>query len=556
MKNNRSHIGVFLTAILLLVSVFSCDKELNKTDPNRLTLDAYFKTASELEKATNAVYANFHAPWIMGREWFFVHDTRSDEVASGGSQLEQPRAQMLAGTHDPSNAIMGWFWQALYTMIHRANTVIENGPNVTDNISLRDRCVAQAKFFRAWGYFELVSQWGPVPLYTATVKTPDAFQPRAKEDDIYALIVSDLTAAATVLPGRSGTEKGRVTAAAANVLLGRVLMQKGDYAGAKTALLKVPTSGPDGYRLRDRYLDNFEAGLPTPSGTAKLDESLEFNDESIFEAVFFDKGNNDFNWGSQISGDGATANQSTVRNQEYCPVAWRNLIPSNKYLDEFEKTTTGAVKTDPRYKFSVYECTSRAGVPGDLYNNGQSILDSTDVQGPQSVVKNATATVTDDTIKVSWRKFMLLYREDKGVAGFHPSGNNQRLMRYAEVLLMLAECENELGNLAPAIAYLNQVRARPSVAMPPYPTPQFLCANKNQVTRAIMHERTVELGDEELKNIDIMRWRKKGYYPLIMPEPLSYFVANKHELLPIPQSEIDNNPKLGSGGINKQNPGY
>lgn len=151
---------------------------------------------------------------------------------------------------------------------------------------------------------------------------------------------------------------------------------------------------------------------------------------------------------------------------------------------------------------------------------------------------------------------MMLYRESKDYAGFHPSGNNQRLIRFAEVILMLAECENELNNAAQAVIYLNQIRARASVAMPAYPTAQFPTGTKNQITRAIMHERTVELGDEELKNVDIIRWRKKGYYPSVMPEPLSYFIANKHELLPIPQAEIDNNPKLGEGGVPKQNPGY
>jgi hypothetical protein len=68
-----------------------------------------------------------------------------------------------------------------------------------------------------------------------------------------------------------------------------------------------------------------------------------------------------------------------------------------------------------------------------------------------------------------------------------------------------------------------------------------------------MHERTVELGDEEVRNRDIIRWRKKGYFTT---DPLPYFKAGRDELLPIPQQEIDNNPLLASGGINKQNGGY
>jgi starch-binding outer membrane protein, SusD/RagB family len=542
MKNKRIYSWIGLVGIILTITVVSCDKNLDKVDPNSVVVDQFFKTSAELESGTNAIYAVLHGGNLVGREWFFLHDTRSDEVATGGSQLESPRAQLLTGVHDPTNGVMNSVWNALYTLIHRANTVISRGPQVTDNNALRDRCINEAKFLRAWAYFELVSQWGPVPVYTTPATGADSYQPRAKEDDVYALIIADLTAAAAGLPGKSGIEKGRATNAAANAVLGRVLMQKGDYAGAKTALLKIPTAGADGYRLVDRYLDNFEAGLSTPTNDGKLDESFEFNDESIFEAIFVDKGNKNFNWGGGGIGDGAAGDQTTVRNQEYNPVAWRNLIPSNKYLNEFENTATGATKTDPRYKFSVYET-------GDTYNNGASVLADTDVQGP-------TSTVNGVVKKVSWRKWMVLYRESKEYAGFHPSGNNHRLIRFAEVLLMLAECENELNNPAAAVAYLNQVRARTSVAMPAYPTAQFPTGTKNQITRAIMHERSVELGSEELKNIDIIRWRKKGYYPSVMPEPLSYFIANKHELLPIPQAEIDNNPELGTGGVPKQNSGY
>ncbi len=516
--------AMFTLGVIALI--ISCDKNLNKTDPNAVTVDQYFKNSTELQKGVNAAYSVLHSSSLVGREWFFLHDTRSDEMATGGAQLEPPRFQMLQGTHDPTNYVMNTVWNALYVLIHRANTVIENAPNVNDNAALRDRTVAEAKFLRAWAFFELVSHWGGVPLYIATVKTPDAYQPRSTEDAVYTQIIKDLQEAATVLPGKSSTDKGRATNASANLLLGRVLMQKGDYAGAKTALLKIPTAGADGYRLSNRYLDNFE-------------EETEFNNETIFEVAFNDKGNNDFNWGGNSVGDDPAANQTTVRNQEYCPVAWRNLIPSNKYLNEFENTATGAAKTDPRYSFSVYQT-------GDLYNNGANTLTDGEQNGNSSVVNGVTK-------KVSWRKFMLLYKEGLPAASFHPGGNNQRLMRYAEVLLMLAECENELNSIPNAVGYLNEIRARPSVAMPSYPTSQYPVGTKAEVTRAIMHERLVELGGEELRNVDIMRWRKKGYFTT---DPLSYFVVGKHELLPIPQNEIDNNPKLGDGGVPKQNPGY
>ncbi len=148
----------------------------------------------------------------------------------------------------------------MYTLIHRANTVIENGPNVTDNTTLRDRCVVEAKFLRAWAYFELVSHVGSVfQFILPLLRRQILISPGLKEDDVYALIIADLEAAAAGLPANQAIDKGRATNAAANAFLGRVLMQKGDYAAAKTALLEIPTTGADGYGLTDRYLDNFEA---------------------------------------------------------------------------------------------------------------------------------------------------------------------------------------------------------------------------------------------------------------------------------------------------------
>lgn len=511
---------ITLACIATAIAVVACNKDLDKTNPNAPAVSNYFKNSTELLGGTNAIYSIFHSASLIGREWFFLHDTRSDDVAPGGGQLEPPRAQLLNGATTASNAVMSSVWNGLYTVIHRANTVIDNAPNVKDNPALRDRCVAEAKFFRGWAYFELVSLWGPVPIYTTQVTASDQFQPRASVDAVYNQVFQDLKDAAAGLEAVTA-DKGRATKGAANAMLGRAYMQKGDYANAKTALLAVNPGGSV-YRLVDNYLDNF-------------DEEHEFNAESIFEAVFFDRGDNNFNWGYTGDDQPNAQPQSTVRNQEYSPISWRNLIPSNKYLNEFENTATGAPKTDPRFAMSVYQT-------GDKYNNNNNTLTDDEQNGNSSVVNGVTK-------KISWRKFMLIYKDNNT---FRPGGINQRIIRYAEVLLMLAECENELGNPAAAIGYLNQVRDRPSVAMPHYPTTDYPVSNKTEIARAIIHEKSVELGGEEVRNRDILRWRKKGYFTT---DPIPYYKA-RDEFLPIPQAEIDNNPRLAAGGIEKQNAGY
>jgi starch-binding outer membrane protein, SusD/RagB family len=528
MKSKNIKIGIVSLALIAGATIISCEKKLDLTDQNSLTVESYFKTSAEIQKATNSIYSAMKGFQLASREWFFVHDTRSDEVSTGGSQLEAPRAQMLNGNTDATNPLVSAVWNACYVMIHRANTVIANSANGQDNATVTARAVGEAKFLRAWAYNELVSMWGPVPLITAPVTSPTDFRARAKEADVYAVIIKDLQDAAAVLPGKSGYDvanRGRATNAAANALLGRVNMQIGDYPAAKTALLKIPGSGPDAYQLMNRYSDNFE-------------EETELNNESVFEVIFYDKGNGDFNWGSSL-GDGSSPNLQTVRNQEYNAVAWRNLVPSNKYLANFEHTATGAAKTDPRLSFSVYQS-------GDMINNGTEVLTDAMQNGSTSVLNGVTK-------KISWKKNMLTYKEN---SGFHPGGNNERMIRYAEVLINLAECEAEAGNFSAvngAAFYLNQVRNRASVSMPNYPTVQYPMDNKTNAIRAVMHEKMAEMGCEGVRNIDIMRWRKKGYF---FTDPLPYFKAKRDELLPLPQQEIDNNPQLGSGGIDKQNPGY
>ena len=487
-----------ILAPLCMVVVFTfCSKKLDQTDENRPTTESYFKTANELLAGVNGAYSTMRSPGLVGREWFFLHDCRADENSAGGGQLEAPRRELLEQpTPATSNSVMSDVWRGLYIMINRVNGVITKAPTVTDDVTLRDRVVGEAKFLRAWAYYELVTQWGPVPLYTEPINSASGFKPKATVDALYTQIVSDLTDAVAKLPAvYDNNNRGRATKGAANAMLGRVLMQKGDYAGAKNALNQVISSGI--YSLVP-YMNNFL-------------EETEFNPESIFEVVFFDRGDNNFNWGGYNTGDGAAVPVSTVRNQEYCPIAWRNLIPSNKYLNEFEPN-------DPRFKMSIYET-------GDLYNNNTQTLAAADQNGESSVVGGVTK-------KISWRKFMLIYKSNNT---FQPGGINQRLIRYADVLLMMAECEAEAGTLPNAVGFINQVRSRPGVAMPNVnPT------TKNDVLKAIMHERMVELGGEGVRNIDMLRWRAKGYYPSIVPEPKPGQVS----LLPIPFAETSANPHL------------
>ncbi|GAB3688668.1 RagB/SusD family nutrient uptake outer membrane protein [Spirosoma flavus] len=507
----------FSTGVLLLGLAVGCnEKALDQLNPNAVTTDSYFQTDIQIKSAINGVYAALQSTNLVAREWFFTHDLRSDDVAAGGGQLETPRNQLLLGVHSTDNGLVSSVWTGAYRVIHRANVVIDKASaSKSLSTAVATQSVGEAKFLRAWSYFELVSMWGGVPLYKTYVTSVAGSLPRSSEADVYAFIVADLKAAQDALPATyDAANQGRATKGAAQMLLARVYLQQGDYANAKTELQKIISSG--NYALVDEYNDNFI-------------EETEFNKESIWEVNFLPSGGT-FNWNGDA--DGASAGEETVRTQEYSGIGWRNIIPSNSLLAEFEKTSKGDAKTDPRYAKSFY-------TTGDKYNKDQTVL--------TDEVQNGNSSTVDGKVqKVSWRKFTLMYKAGVSTTG----GINQRIMRYAETLLSMAECENELGNLASAVTYLNMIRNRPSVAMPTYPTTKYPVSTKDQVFDAIVHERRVELNGEEIRNRDILRWRKLGK---LKTEPLSYFQKGKHELLPIPQQEIDNNPNVGVKG---QNPGY
>src|SRR6476646_3529464 len=175
MKQNTDKLIVAFT--LILFSIFACTKDLDVTDQNNPTTESYFKTASQLQNGVNAIYSSLRSANLVGREWFFTHDMRGAETWAGGSQLEAPRAELLKQpSPSPSNAVMTSVWNGTYQMINRANMVIAKAPDVNDDVAKRDATVGEAEFLRAWAYFELVTMWGDVPMYTEPVASASDFK--------------------------------------------------------------------------------------------------------------------------------------------------------------------------------------------------------------------------------------------------------------------------------------------------------------------------------------------------------------------------------------------
>ena len=116
----------FTIAGLFAFCVSCNDNILDKSNPNQFTPDTYYKTDAQIVSAVNAAYSSLQSIDLACREYFFAHDLRSDDVGSGGGQLEPHRAQLLNGTHDPSNGVLTAVWRGWYRLIHQANQVIDN----------------------------------------------------------------------------------------------------------------------------------------------------------------------------------------------------------------------------------------------------------------------------------------------------------------------------------------------------------------------------------------------------------------------------------------------
>ncbi|MEH6679218.1 MAG: RagB/SusD family nutrient uptake outer membrane protein [Sediminicola sp.] len=474
----------------------SCDEnDLFVNNPNELSPESFFATGPQVESAVNAVYANLQTIGLYSRGMFFMMDNLAHENA-GNSQLEADKLQYLNFSFDSSHGLIGAYWESCYRGINKANFVIENQEKInaiSDNLlstARKDKYVGEAKFLRALFYFFLVTRFGDVPLI---VDLSGEEKPRAAAADVYALIVADLQDAQNALLEKGSDDIGRATRGAATALLGKVYLFMDNKPAALAEFNKIYGQ----YSLEDDFYDNFT-------------EEGEHGPESIFEIQYDDELGTAAQWNSDVSGEGA--NEATFRGQEYGLLNWFNVYPSDRLLDEYEAG-------DPRYQATFYSV-------GDTYSAG--------------VITEGNLTAGSQR-RAGWRKYQNYYKD---ASEDQESGINFNYLRYADVLLMMAECTYE-SDPGAAIGYINEVRQRPSVDLAPLSASGM---STQDIFEAIVHERMVELAGEQIRFNDIIRW---GIASTALEG--TNFREDIHTLLPIPDREIGTNSLIGP---EDQNPGY
>lgn len=483
-SNRRS--GVFITLTFSLLILAGCEDFLAVPLQGELTQENFPTTEGDALLATNAVYN------IMRRETFNtglfpILDIMSDD-ARKGSNPDDAAATVGAYedfTHIPTEGNISRWWNTLYEGIRRANIVIEKVPSIPMDEGLKRRYLGEASFLRALFYFDLVRAWGGVPKVVDAA--PPVSMPRASKEEIYSLIEADLLFAIEALPERSvysSNDLGRATKGAAKSLLAKAYLFQSDFINAEKYALEVIHSGQ--YDLMPDFTDaNSKAG--------------EFGQESVFEVGAIGEENiqNGGNQYANVQGVRGTPNRG-----------WGFNRPSIGLMDAFEAG-------DPRMdKTIIFLGEELDGIT--IIGDGATPDETKDENGNLIEIESYNQKVWTPGNDV-------------------PSafGHNRRIIRYTDVLLMAAEALNENNKAGEALTHLNRVRERAREGNGSI-LPAISETNKAALRSLILKERRVELALEGHRFWDLVRTGKAA----TVLEPLG-FQAGKHELLPIPQSEMD-----------------
>ncbi len=475
-------ISVLLIPFLFFTS--GCEDFLQKDPQGELTQEEFPVSQSDALLATNAVYSTIRE-WGYHSGGYPILDIISDDSHKGSNPNDQrPTVGPYDNfTHLSTQDGLDRWWSTLYQGIKRANVVITKVPLIGMDTVLRNRYVAEAEFFRGLFYFDLVRAWGGVPMITSL--NPPLKVARSAKEEIYDLIISDLLNAVKNLAEKSALETGdigRVTRGAAKSLLAKVYLFQGDFVNAEKYALEVINS--DEYELEALFADaNSKPG--------------EHGSESILEVGALEV---------EGSGGNQYANTQGVRGSPNR--GWGFNRPSLDLRNSFEPG-------DPRLDATII----------DLGETLDGVLILGDGTTPDE-----TLDELNNVIEVECYNQKVWYPGPNTITQW---GHNRRLIRYADVLLIAAEALNENDKPGEAVVYLNQVRERAREGNNAI-LPAITETNKDLLRDIILNERRHELALEGHRFWDLIRTGKASS----VLAPLG-FVTGKHELLPIPQNEID-----------------
>ncbi len=555
-----------LALLLGCTALVSCEDKLDITNPNQQTTGTFGYTSQDLEECVIAAYNHIRMEGTYARVGYNIDVCRGDEVWNSSQVWYLPFDDLNVSVTDE---ICMWPWRDWYYTINVCNfiTYRTGDDNSVLNEQMR-RIKGQALFLRALSYFNLTAYYQCPTLitdYNAYSTLDGLYATNNTYDEVLDQVEADFKEAMELLPSRNeGGQwaQGRATSGAAAGYYARVLMQRHKYSEALTVLKSIINGQYGQYRLMANYGDNFREG-----------PKYENNDESLFEVQFLDYGSQgtDDEWTPVNTSPNATQGHAIESN--FGPGdcgGWADLSATPWLYELFksERTTSGSL--DPRLYWTI-----------GTYEPEWEGFEFGNVCYTLPITADAPFVTNNNNGGLPIAKWTNLRTGlyDKVVTGLH-CGINLRLMRYSDVLLRAAECENEVnGPTDQAIAWINEVRSRAGLAnlkKANFPTADALFEQIANV------ERPKEFGCEYGRGLDLIRWgffydadrlqqikehntfrrtndrtrvkESVSYAEIgVDPEVKSSYDSYQegHEFLPIYQGTLNDNPNLHGNSANE-----
>ena len=490
---------ISLALMLGLGTLTSCDDKLELTNPNQQTTGTYGYTAADLEEGVIAAYNHIRMEGTYARVGYTIDVCRGDEVWNSSQVWYMPFDDL----NEPITDEIGqWSWRDWYYTINVCNFVLSR--TGVDNGALdaqMKHIKGQALFIRGLAYYMLAGYYqNPAlitdyssyssleGLYAANFET-EGEDPNVQYDKVLDQVEADFSEAMTLLPSRdTGGQwaQGRATSGAAAGYYARTLMVRHKYSEALTVLKQIIGGQYGHYELMKNYGDNFREG-----------SKYENNAESLFEIQFLDYGTQgtDDEWTPVNTS--ANATQGSAIESNFGPGnygGWADLSASPWLYNLFKQERTTSGKLDPLLYWTIgtYE------IDWDGFEYG-NVCYTEPMTADNYVVTNNNYGGLPVAKFTNLRTGLY----DKVVTGLH-DGINLRMMRYSDVLLRAAECENEVnGPTQQAIDWINQVRNRAELAS--LNLSDF--NSKDKLFEQIANvERPKEFGCEFGRGFDLIRW--------------------------------------------------
>ena len=542
---------LILTAVLL----FAGCKKLDRLPETQFSDSNYWNTESDLINAANRLYQQLDGNWIDNRADDAVNQSGPNSISNGSRTVPNTSGD----------------WNDRYDEIFTANNILEKGVNARASDDIKNRYFAEARFFRAYAYLQLVQKYGDVPLvlHTLDIGSPELTMPRTPRADVMKAIYDDLDFAAQWLPTRAklpAAQWGRVTKSAAWGLKARAALYEGtrekfsSESGWETHLQLAIEAAQNvmgqGHSLFPNYGDLFTHAGEGPGNT-----------ENIFVKIY------GVNSGNVLLGHNNSRDLENGRN-----AITRNLIRQYLYSDGLPAFNTNNTPSATRSPLFVEEGAESSY--NTIFENRDPRLGYTVFLAGEQAYKGPWVPTTSLGARSAYATKKGFNLEDWTING--SATVDRILMRYAEILLIYAEAKYELeGTISDADLDLTINALRTRAGFNVKLTNAFVAANNLDMREEIRRERTVELALEGFRYDDLIRWKTAetvlpqellgakftaadwvGTNPntlklnadnVLITEPAAnrQFQANKDYLYPVPLNEISL-----SGGNVTQNPNW